>query len=309
MVDQEYIISLIDAKKETDYVDYKREYYCEEKKYDLIKDLVAFANNYSNNKDKYIVFGVINGTWEVKGICVENFPDSSVIADLLNVYVEPFLTVETGTFRHNNVNLAYIKIPVQGINRPYIIKKQYEKQHKTYLRIGEIYVRKGTSNLIATRMDIDHIYRSNGQLTIALHSPEIEIGEVKAGKASEIMVQIRVLINNTFGHSINICEMKCDMITTTGRVELEGIFLEDMAKCFTKIPPAIKEQPLLLDSGAERQKSLFAKISMEYAQFIKESIDERKQYRVRITCKDVNDKTYTSEEISVTIRFYGNISC
>lgn len=309
MDDVTRIIELVDAKKETDYVDYKKEYYSEDKKYDLIKDLVAFANNYSNSCDKYIVFGIVNGTWETKGIALETFPDSSVIADLLNVYVEPFLTIETGTFKHNNVDLAYIKIPIQGANRPYMIKKQYEKLHKTYLRAGEIYVRKGTSNFIANRMDLDHIYRSNGCLAITLHSDEIEIGEVTAGKASEVMVQVRLLINNTFGHSVNICDMKCDLITTTGRVELKGLFFEDMSKRFAAIPPFISNQPLLLDSGTERQKSLFAQISKEYAKILKESVGAHKQHKVRITCKDANDKTYTSDEIPVTIRFYGNIAC
>lgn len=308
MDDVTRLIELVDAKKETDYVDYKKEYYSEDKKHDLIKDLVAFANNYSTSKDKYIVFGVINGTWDVRGIALETFPDSSLIADLLNVYVEPFLTIETGTFKHNNVDLAYIKIPSQAVNRPYLIKKQYDKQHKTHLRAGEIYVRKGTSNFIANRMDLDHIYRSNGQLAIALHSNEIEIGEVAAGKASEIMVQVRLLINNSFGHSVNICDMKCDLITNTGRVELEGVFFEDMAKRFATVPPFIEDQPLLLDSGVERQKSLFARISKDYAQIVRASVDAGKQYKVRITCKDANDKTYTSDEIPVTFRFYGNIA-
>lgn len=308
MDDVARIIELVEAKKETDYVDYKKEYYSEDKKHDLIKDLVAFANNYSTSRDKYIVFGVINGTWDVQGIALETFPDSSVIADLLNVYVEPFLTIETGTFKHNNVDLAYIKIPVQGINRPYMIKKQYEKPHKIHLRAGEIYVRKGTSNLIATRLELDQIYRSNGRLSITLYSNEIEIGEVTAGKASEVMVQVRLLINNTFGHSVNICDMKCDLITTTGRVELEGAFFEDMTKRFTTVPPFIEDQPLLLDSGAERQKSLFARISKDYAQIVRDSVDARKQYKARITCKDANDKIYTSDEIPVTFRFYGNIA-
>jgi tetraacyldisaccharide 4'-kinase len=84
---------------------------------------------------------------------------------------------------------------------------------------------------------------------------------------------------------------------------------EDMAKRFATVPPFIEDQPLLLDSGVERQKSLFARISKDYAQIVRASVDAGKQYKVRITCKDANDKTYTSDEIPVTIRFYGNIAC
>ena len=67
MGDAEHIVELIEAHRETDYVDYKEKYYDDEKKYDLIKDIAAFANNYSSPNDKYIVFGIVNGTWELKG--------------------------------------------------------------------------------------------------------------------------------------------------------------------------------------------------------------------------------------------------
>lgn len=45
MGDAEHIVELIEAHRETDYVDYKEKYYDDEKKYDLIKDIAAFANN------------------------------------------------------------------------------------------------------------------------------------------------------------------------------------------------------------------------------------------------------------------------
>lgn len=39
------IINLIISQDENDQVDFKKEYYSKEKKYDLIKDIVSFANN------------------------------------------------------------------------------------------------------------------------------------------------------------------------------------------------------------------------------------------------------------------------
>ena len=38
---EEEIIDLIDAQAENDQVDFKKEYYSKEKKYDLIKDIVS----------------------------------------------------------------------------------------------------------------------------------------------------------------------------------------------------------------------------------------------------------------------------
>lgn len=306
--DNSYIVNLIEARKETDCVDYKEKYYSDDKKYDLIKDVVAFANNCTSSKDKFIVFGVVNGTWETKGIQIDHFPDSSDVAVLLHTYVEPFLTIETGTLKYNNVDLGYIKIPSQGINRPYVIKKQYEKVGKIYLRCGEIYVRKGTSNFIANRMELDQIYRSNGCLKIALHSNDLEIGEVQIGKASVTMVQMRLILSNTFGYSINICNMKCDLVCASSNVELTGVFFEDMAKRFASNPMRIDESPILLDAGAERQKSLYAIISEDYASVIQDYVKAQKHFKVQITCIDVSGRLFTSDEVPVEIKLYGNLA-
>lgn len=57
---EEYISSLIQNKQENEFVDFKQFYYHEDKKYDLIKDIVSFSNEVTS-VDKYIVFGIING--------------------------------------------------------------------------------------------------------------------------------------------------------------------------------------------------------------------------------------------------------
>lgn len=58
---EEYISSLIQNKQENEFVDFKQFYYHEDKKYDLIKDIVSFSNEVTS-VDKYIVFGIINGS-------------------------------------------------------------------------------------------------------------------------------------------------------------------------------------------------------------------------------------------------------
>ena len=47
----------------------------------MIKDVVSFSNEVTS-VDKYIVFGVINGTWETVGIDLSTMPDFSAINDL-----------------------------------------------------------------------------------------------------------------------------------------------------------------------------------------------------------------------------------
>ena len=144
----------------------------------MIKDIVSFSNEVTS-VDKYIVFGIINGSWEPAGIDLSTMPDVSVINDLLHTYVEPFIYVEIGQMKYNGKDLGYIKIPVDRADRPYVIKKEYSKHGKTYLRYGEIYVRKGANNFIATRRDLDHIYRNNGAFLISVFDSTVDIGFVQ----------------------------------------------------------------------------------------------------------------------------------
>ena len=97
---------LIQTQQENEFVDFKQFYYHNDKKYDLIKDIVSFSNE-STSVDKYIVFGVINETWEVVGINLPQMPDVSNINDLLHMYVEPFIYVEVGQIKYNGKDLGF----------------------------------------------------------------------------------------------------------------------------------------------------------------------------------------------------------
>ena len=201
---EEYISLLIQTQQENEFVDFKQFYYHNDKKYDLIKDIVSFSNE-STSVDKYIVFGVINETWEVVGINLPQMPDVSNINDLLHMYVEPFIYVEVGQIKYNGKDLGYIKIPVDRADRPYVIKKEYSKQGKIHLREGEIYVRKNANNFIATRRDLDHIYKNNGSFQITVFEPTADIGFVQIRNDRKLFVQIRTVLANNTNHSINIC--------------------------------------------------------------------------------------------------------
>ena len=225
---EEYISSLIQNKQENEFVDFKQFYYHEDKKYDLIKDIVSFSNEVTS-VDKYIVFGIINGSWEPVGIDLFTIPDVSVINDLLHTYVEPFIYVEIGQMKYNGKNLGYIKIPVDRADRPYVIKKEYSKHGKTYLRCGEIYVRKNANNFIATRRDLDHIYRNNGAFKISVFDSTIDIGFVQIRNERKSFVQVRTILANNTRHSINICggsviflrqEIRRSMNVSTAKTEL-----------------------------------------------------------------------------------------
>lgn len=303
----EYISSLIQNQQENEFVDFKQFFYHDDKKYDLIKDVVSFSNE-SSSVDKYIVFGVVDGTWEIKGIDPSTMPDVSDINDLLHMYVEPFTYVEVGQINHNGKFLGYIRIPANHADRPYVIKKEYNKNGKTHLRCGEIYVRKSANNYIATRRDLDHIYKNNGTFHISVFVSTVEIGFVQIRNEQKTFVQVRTVLRNNTNHSINICRGTCDISTARTTTQYECVYCEDQARKFSNAPSTISTVPVSLSSGTELQKSLYFSISTESAQFLLRKQREENRFSIKLDLFDVNGNKYTTQPYEITLCFYGDTS-
>ena len=304
---QEYISSLIQNRQENEFVDFKQFYYHDDKKYDLIKDVVSFSNE-STSVDKYIVFGVVNGTWEAEGIDLSTMPDVSDVNDLLHVYVEPFIYVEVGQIKYNGKDLGYIKIPVDRADRPYVIKKEYTKQGKTHLRCGEIYVRKNANNFIATRRDLDHIYKNNGAFQISIFETSADIGFIQIRNARKSFVQIRTVLANNTNHAINICRGTCDISTSRNTTQYECVYCEDRTRKFSNAPSTLNVVPIFLSSGMELQKSLYFSISAESADLLLRKQREGERFFIKLDLFDVNGNKYTTQPCEITLCFYGDTS-
>ena len=304
---QEYISSLIQNRQENEFVDFKQFYYHDDKKYDLIKDVVSFSNE-STSVDKYIVFGVVNGTWEAEGIDLSTMPDVSDVNDLLHVYVEPFIYVEVGQIKYNGKDLGYIKIPVDRADRPYVIKKEYTKQGKTHLRGGEIYVRKNANNFIATRRDLDHIYKNNGAFQISIFETSADIGFIQIRNARKSFVQIRTVLANNTNHAINICRGTCDISTARNTTQYECVYCEDRTRKFSNAPSTLRVVPIFLSSGMELQKSLYFSISAESTDLLLRKQREGERFFIKLDLFDVNGNKYTTQPCEITLCFYGDTS-
>lgn len=304
---EKYISKLIQEQRENEFVDYKQFYYHDEKKYDLIKDVVSFSNE-ATSVDKYIVFGVVNGTWEIKGIDLSTIPDVSIINDLLHTYVEPFIYIEIGQIKFAGVDLAYIRIPVDRADRPYVIKKDYSKQGKTYLRYGEIYVRKNANNFIASRRDLDCIYRNNGAFTISLFDSMVDVGAVQIRNNRKSFLQIRTVLANNTNHSINICRGTCDISTPQNTTQHECVYCEDKARNFSNAPSAISTVPIFFSPGLELQKSLYFSISDESTKLLLEKQREGNRFCIKFDLFDVNGNKYTTLPYEIALCFYGDSS-
>ena len=206
------ISELLLEKKETDIVDFKRTFYNNDKKYDFIKDLVAFANS-NINGDKYIVFGVEDGTFK---ICEEvKITDISNWQQLINEYVDPTIPFEINYEICENKNISYITIKRKNTDMPYVIKKDYSSNGKTFLRKGEIYIRKGATNFIASRNDINDIYANKNDISLYLLDTHNETINLKQ------FLVFSVILNNNSYDSIDFKKLNCQIIINGNIIDLD----------------------------------------------------------------------------------------
>ena len=102
---------LISSKmEENEWLDYKREWH--RNKVELVKDILSFANT-AHNKDCYLVFGVVDKTFEVVGTSGDsNRKNTQQVTDLL-VHQPlsgdaPKIRVETFFIDDKEVDVLYL---------------------------------------------------------------------------------------------------------------------------------------------------------------------------------------------------------
>lgn len=294
------IINLIISQDENDQVDFKKEYYSKEKKYDLIKDIVSFANNIKP-KDKYIVFGVENSTWNVLGIDRASLPDISEINNLLHSYVEPFIDVELGYLDYQGVTIGFIRIPHHDLNRPYVISKEYNKNKGVFLRKGEIYTRKGATNFIAERSDLDCIYHNKGTLDITLYTKELSFSNIRINGNSYLTGQVRCIIQNNTPKTIVIDSIHIFVHCGSNLIEHTVDFIDDQKSVFIKMPESLSQIPMQISSGDSLQKTVYFEISEIAAINLNKKANELSDVSVSIEIGDVLKRTYQNDAETIRL--------
>lgn len=297
---EKQIINLIISQDENDQVDFKKEYYSKEKKYDLIKDIVSFANNIKP-KDKYIVFGVENSTWNVLGIDRASLPDISEINNLLHSYVEPFIDVELGYLDYQGVTIGFIRIPHHDLNRPYVISKEYNKNKGVFLRKGEIYTRKGATNFIAERSDLDCIYHNKGTLDINLYTKELSFSNIRINGNSYLAGQVRCIIQNNTPKTIVIDSIHIFVHCGSNLIEHTVDFIDDQKSVFIKMPESLSQIPMQISSGDSLQKTVYFEISEIAAINLNKKANELSDVSVSIEIGDVLKRTYQNDAETIRL--------
>lgn len=301
MNEQEKVIEIIANKTETEYADFKRDFYSSLTNSDIIKDIAAFANSLIN-QDKYIIFGVDDDSREVVGIDPATIFSVDDINNYIERKIEPFVNVSIRTIDYEGKTIAYIKISESNKNPPYVIKEDCGKQNK--VEKGDIYMRKGTCNLKATRMDIDNMYRNNGELSISAFEDFVCIEPITINGSifnGYTCGHIDVEINNTTNRPF---------LLTNGEVEIFNNFHHIQRQIFSLLPfDRIEENPAeILPNTRKKYTALFDFTSGDCVDFC---FDENGNMDGTVTFKiilqDTDGNNYYAEPIQAILHAKGDI--
>ena len=157
------ISDIIKYDSESSGLDFKKEHYQLGKHYkrnEILKDISAFANHPSENP-KYIFVGIK----EKGGIAHEFFDvddsiDEATFQNFLYDNIEPKINFDFRYIEYEGRKIGYFKI-LGNIDRPYLFKKDVKNpsDDKLQYKIGDGFIRIGTSTKKIDRKDLDEIYK------------------------------------------------------------------------------------------------------------------------------------------------------
>lgn len=161
-IEEKKIINFIENEYEGEYLDFKLDIYdfsIPEKKTDFIIDILSMANsNYPD--DRYIIVGVKDyPNRQFKSVDETKVKDSATYQQLVNENIEPAIKFDIINFKYNGFDFFIYKIAYDTIDRPYIVKKDFNKLLK-----GTCRIRKGSQNAFMTRYDFDKIYEAKNPI-------------------------------------------------------------------------------------------------------------------------------------------------
>jgi len=267
----EEILNIISDKKELDFCDFKSQYYSATKNCDLIKDVVAMANNI-DLKDKYLIFGVDN-SGVVLGIDVSALPDISSINQLFRDNVEPFINLEWETIRNlenTGFDVAALVISLSNTDYPYMMKKDYSK-NGSGLSKGAIYIRKGATNMVVDRMDLDNMYNLKKEIIFEFIDDKLSIKKIKFSNTVERLMLLNLSLVNRSEKDKYIQNAKVKLEIAGTVFECDGKYIENKQYSFAKVPKTLNEESKKIAKEVQLFKTLYVEISEGCIRLIEEN--------------------------------------
>lgn len=299
MDEKDIIIQYIEEQCECEWVDFKEKFYLlKNDKDSFIKDIVSFANN-RNQKDKYIIFGVEDKSRTICGVSPETIPDVSTLEDLLFKKVEPQISIRLGSLDFDKRLIVFIKIPASNEKLPYIIKNECGS-----VKQGDIYIRKGSINVKATRRDLDDIYINSDRQKIVPYDDYIIV--------EPIHIKGTFQDNPTYGiMDIQIMNLSNKpLLINNGWIEIYNVFGKIERSVRDIIPNRnIQEHPFEVPPNTHFTNKIFFDFSS--ADCITLHFDDNghlttKTY-VKTIFEDINSKIFESEVKEFFITAKGDI--
>ena len=164
---------LIEYENESTFLDFKEKQYLKPSYVDFIKDILSMANA-DFKEEKYIIIGIrkkTDGSYNVVGISKIDFIDAATYQQIITENIEPYLPIEYSSFTFKNKLLGVFKISNNN-DKPYMMKKEYRS-----LKIGDSFIRKGTSQNRLLRSDLDRINKEKFDSNIFTGKIEICFSE------------------------------------------------------------------------------------------------------------------------------------
>ena len=273
MKDKAKIIEYINEKIETNVFDIKQSFYHPNKKFDLIKDVVAFANS-SSVDDKYIVFNIDNKTFELSNMDMSSLPDVSEIDSLLNEYCEPKIDIELNKFNYDGGQIAYLKVCRSNLDFPYMIKKNFEFCGKIKLSQGQIYIRRGATNFIANRSDLDILINKRVSRIIKIESQSIETKRIVVDNKPMLMYSSSFIFRNSANSNYLIKSAKINLKTPENIFSIKVAFIGNSDILAFTSKEFLDNKSFNIDANSTIEKSAFFEITKECKDILMKHQDE-----------------------------------
>lgn len=290
-MDIKKVIKIIESAQENEFVDFKQQFYVKEKKYDLIKDIISFANN-CNTEEKYIIFGFDNTTCQINNVDYNRIEDISNYVQLISEYCDPFINITIEKFRYKECDMAVLIVNSNNSDRPYLIKKDWSRDNKLFLRKGEIYIRKGASNFICSRYDLDTIYDSKRCLLFDVNGGEINAVSIKNGLNKEIKYAIRINFINNTRMDLSIKKIECRICLSTNCFCIYPEYIEDYKEIYRFPMFSISNSPLLLRHESQTSKIVIMDISSGASKHIQNALMNNIKPLVEVFLTDLEGTIY-----------------
>ena len=295
---EQRIISLIENRTESEFVDFKREFYHKNKIYDLIKDVLSFAN-VLNKEEKFIIFG-IDENFNLFNINYEEIRDISSINQLINEYCEPYIKTELIEFSYKGTSLLALGI-LDNFDHPYVIKKDYNKNSDTSLKKGDIYIRKDATNFRASREDLDKIYSNRNKVEVRVRNDEICFKMIQIGCQREKKCCVPILIDNNTNRSIVVHKGVVIWSYSDNAIGSDIEFLEDNDYKYQKELRKLNDKPFYIQANSQYLKLAIFKMSEQLFKIIKNRQDD--ELTITIKLLDATNKEICSSSKIKSIIF------